>query len=212
MNPASVPPVIAPRRRRVWLWVLLGAGLCLSPFLLLGGIALSYLSLDSDVRALRQHVMAATDARWRTKVQMSVGRTTLGAIGQGLRLVDHQNMDDARLALRAVRHASVGVYERTSGGEASWSREQLFADTDRAMKRRGWTRLVGVADRKETVLIYVQEEFKDDEPLEIWLAVVDGREMVVVSTCVDPRVLGELVERHAGDEMKRHLRLSKLRL
>ena len=204
------PPLIAPRRRPVWRWVLVAAGLCLAPFVLLGAIALSYLTLDSDVRTLRKHVMAATDAQWHTKVQMSVGRTTLGAIGQGLRFVDHKDMDDARLALRAVKHASVGVYERTSG-EANWSREKLFADTDRAMQRRGWTRLVGVAERKETVLIYVQDEFKDDEPLEICLAVVDDREMVVVSTCVDPRVVGELVERHAGEEMKKHFRFAKFR-
>jgi hypothetical protein len=202
----SEPTILKPRRH-VWRWVLLAAGLCLAPFLLLGAVAVSYLTLDSDVRTLRKHVMAATDAQWKTKVQMDVGSVTLDAIGLGLRFVKHKDIDEARLALSAVRHASVGVYERASAS-ADWSREKLFAETDRAMERRGWTRLVGVADHKETVLIYVQNDAKDDEPLDLCLAVVDGRELVVVSTSVDPRALGELVERHGGEEMK-HLRFAK---
>lgn len=208
MNPASPSP--APRRR-VWLWVLLAAGLCLSPFLLLGAAAVSYLTLDSDVRTLRRHVMAATDAEWCTRAQVSVGRLTLGAIGQGLRFVDHEDMPDARLAIRAVKHASVGVYERTSP-EASWSREDLFVKTDRAMRQRGWSRLVGVADRNETVLVYVADDFEEDEPVEICLAVVNGKKIVVASTRLDARAVSELVVKHAkGDDLKRQLRLSKLR-
>lgn len=187
-----------------------GAGLCLAPFLLLGVAAVSYLTLDRDVRMLRNHVMEATDVAWDTKVQMSIGRMTLGAIGQGLRLVDHKDMDDARLALRSVQHASVGVYERRVGG-GECPREQLFAATDRAMRNRGWTRMVGVAEKKETVLVYVQEEPEKNESVEICLAVITGKELVVASTTIDAAALGDLVARHADDDLKRHLRSAKLR-
>ncbi len=207
MNP--VPQATAPRRH-IWRWVLLGAGLCLTPFVLLAMAAVSYLTLDRDVRVLRQHVMAATDAGWNTKVQVSIGRATLGTIGQALRFVHHKDIADARLALRAVKHASVGVYERTSGG-ADWSREQLFVKTDRAMAKRGWTRLVGVADKKDTVLVYVHGDLDEDEPLELCLAVVNGKEMVVASTTIDAQALGELVAKHTGDDVKRHLRFAKFR-
>lgn len=198
-------------RRAIWRWVLLVAGICLAPFLLLGAIAVSYLTLDSDVRALRKQVMAATDASWHTKVQMDVGQVTLGAVNQGLRFVRHKDMADARLALSAVKHVSVGVYERTSE-RADCSSERLFVDTDRVMQRRGWTRLVGVADHKENVLIYARDRSGDNEPLDLCIAVVNGRELVVVSTSVDPSALGELVERHAGDGWKRQFRSSKLGL
>lgn len=208
MNPAPQTP--APRRQ-VWRWALLGAGLCLAPFLLLGLAAVSYLTLDRDVRVLRQHVMAATDARWSTKVQMSVGRLTLGVIGQGLRFVHQPNIDDARVALRAVRHASVGVYERTSG-TADCSREQLFVETDRAMQKRGWTRLVGVADKQESVLVYVQDDLDEDEPVEICVAVVNGKEMVVASTTIDAVALGEFLAKHAGEDIKSRLHFAKLKL
>ncbi len=207
MNPDPQSP--APRRH-IWRWVLLGAGLCLTPFLLLGLAAVSYLTLDRDVRVLRQYVMAASDAQWSTKAQVSVGRLTLGAIGQGLRFVHQPNIADARLALRAVRHASVGVYERTSGG-TNGSRKQLFVETDRAMQERGWTRLIGVADKQESVLVYVQDDLDEDEPIEICVAVVNGREMVVASTTIDAVALGELVAKHAGDSVKRHLRLAKFK-
>jgi hypothetical protein len=208
MTPVSQSP--APRRH-VWRWVLLGAGLCLTPFLLLGIAAISYLTLDRDVRVLRQHVMAATDARWDTKVQMSVGGFTLGAIRQGLRFIHQPNIDDARLALRAVKHASVGVYERTSG-TADCSHEQLFGETDRAMQKRGWIRLVGVSDKKESVLVYVQKDLDEDEPIDICVAVVSGKEMVVASTTIDAAALGELVARHTGDDIKSRLHLARLKL
>ena len=206
MNPTSPSP--APRRH-IWRWVLLAAGICLAPFLLLGAVAISYLTLDSDVRALRKQVMAATDASWHTKVQMDVGQVTLGAINEGLRFVHHKDMADARLALSAVKHASVGVYERTSD-RADWSNERLFGDTDRAMQGRGWTRLVGVVDHKENVLVYTRDSRGDNEPLDLCIAVVNGRELVVVSTSIDPSALGDLVERHAGEGWKRPLRFAKL--
>lgn len=208
MNP--VPQATPGPRRHVWRWVLLGAGLCLAPFVLLAVAVVSYVTLDRNVRVLRNHVMEATDAGWSTKVQMSVGRLTLGAIGQGLRFVDHKDMADVRMALRSVKHASVGVYERRSGGN-DWSREQLFVETDRAMQKRGWTRMVGVAEKKETVLVYVQDDLDEDEPFEICVAVVNGKELVVVSTTVDGEALGDLITRHTGDEVKRHLRSARFK-
>jgi hypothetical protein len=204
-----VPPTLAPRRH-VWRWVLLGVSLCLAPFVVFGMVAYSYLSLDRDVAVLRRHVMDATDAHWSPKIQVSLGRITLATIGQGLRFVHHKDIADARLALGAVRQASVGVYERTTGG-ADWSRAQLFGETDRAMQQRGWTRLVGVVDHKETVLIYVSDDMKEDGPVELCLAVVTDREMVVASTTVDAGVLGELVARHTGEDVKGHLHFTKLK-
>jgi hypothetical protein len=203
-QPAQTP---AAPRRRVWPWVL---GICLTPFVLLGLAVASYINLDSDARALRRTVMSATHADWNTKVQFSVGRTTLGAVGTGLWFVNHEHMADARLALRAVKHASVGVYELASQ-KIDLSREQLFHDTDRAMTKRGWTRLVGVSQKNEAVMVYVADDADEDDPLEICVAVVNGREMVVVSTSVDGDSLNQLIERHAGEDIRRtfqkHVRL-----
>ncbi|MDP1578863.1 MAG: hypothetical protein Q8M02_01205 [Candidatus Didemnitutus sp.] len=193
-----VPPV----RRRNWPWIV---GLLLTPFLVLGIAAASYLTLESDAAMLRTQVMAATGTTWKTKVQFNIGRATLGAVGAGLSLVDHQDIADARLALAAVRHASVGVYELT-GAAPQISRSKLLTVTDNAMRQRGWTRMVSVAEERESVLIYVSENSSANAPLELCLAVVGERELVVVSTRVSPDEIGALVERHAGKALRQNLR------
>ena len=208
MNPQTPAPSASTPRRHVWRWVFLGLGICLTPFVILAIGAASFLTLDRDAAVLRQHVMAATDNGWSTKVQLSLGRIALGAVRTGLAFVHNKDIDDARLALAAGRHASVGVYERTPG-RADWSRQQLFADADKAMQKRNWTRLVGVADKKDTVLIYVPQDIDPDDPVEICLAVVNDKELVVVSTCVDASILAELAAKHSGDDLKSHLRLAK---
>lgn len=200
MNPTTPQTPAAPRRR-LWPWVL---GICLAPFAIMAVAVASYITLDSDAAALRRHVMKATNADWHTKVQCSVGRITLGAVRGGLLFVNKPEVADARLALAAVKHASVGVYERRQQNGA-WSREQLFVDTDLAMKKRGWTRLVGVSDRAEAeaVLIYTPDDLDAGDPIDICVAVVNNRELVVVSTTVDPDTLAELVERHTPEQIKR---------
>ncbi len=198
-------------RRSFWRWLLFGVGLCLAPVLLLALVALSYITLDRDAAVLRRQVMAASPEGWGTKFQLDVGRTTLGAIRCGLGLVHDRNLADARLALAAVRHASVGVYARTAG-KADWSRPQLFAAADRAMGQRGWTRLVGVADPRHTVLVYAARDLAPDEPVAICVAVVEKQKLVVVSTTVDAVLLAELAARHAPGEGNGPLQLAGLRL
>ncbi len=206
MDSAPVPtapaPAPAPSRRRLWPWIL---GLALAPFVIVGIAAASVLTLDRDAAALRRHVMAASGTEWSTKVQVSVGGLILGGLRTGLWLVPSAEVADARLALGAVRHASVGVYERV-GGALALSREELLVSTDRAMRSRGWTRLVGVTEAKESVLIYVSDDADPDAPLELCLAVVADKELVVVSTAVSPEALHDLIERHAGADLRAHLR------
>ena len=205
-SPLSPPAAPAPvkRRRRLWPWVL---GLLLSPFVLLGLAAFSFLTLDGDAAALRRHVMRASDSTWHTRIQFSVGRATLGALRAALRFVhDNDRIDDARLALGAVNRASVGVYE-LAAGTADCSPAALLADTDRAMRERGWTRFAGVTGREETVLIYATDDRAGGDPVEFCLAVVQPRELVVVSTSMDADALGELVTRHLPADLKEKLHL-----
>src|SRR5438046_994281 len=111
MNPAIAPE--SKSRRRLGWWIALGFGLLLIPPVVLGVGVLSMLRLDRDAAALKREVMAASDAGWHTKVQLSVGWVTLGALRTGLCFIQHEHVDEARLALRSVRRASVGVYECT---------------------------------------------------------------------------------------------------
>lgn len=192
--PISTSPA---KPRRLWPWVLLGV-IC-APFVLLGAAAVSYLSLDRDAATLRREVMRATDADWDTRVQFSVGRATFGTARGCLAIVQNDKVDEARHALAAVRSASVGVYE-LRGRQRDWSRGDLAHRTDEAMRDRGWARAVGVIDGNQAVLVYVPngEEAVD----EVCLAVLDGRQLVVVSAELRPEELMALIERHAGDKFR----------
>ena len=200
-TPATIP---APRRR-IWPWVL---GICLTPFVLLGITIASVLTLDRDAATLRRHVMAATDSSWDTKIQFSVGSLLFSAVRTGLLFVHEKGVDDARLALAAVKHASVGIYE-LQDRHADWSREQLFVQTDRAMQKRGWSRLAGIVDHNDTVLVYISDDLDPDDDVEICIAVVSGKELVVASTRLDPASLMRLVEKHAVGDLRHSLRLAK---
>jgi len=208
MNPVTPPSV--PPRRRIGRWIALGLVILLTPMVVLGVGVISMLSLDRDAAILRREVMAASDAKWHTKVQMSIGSVTLGAVRTGMRFIKHENIEDARLAMAAVRRASVGVYECTSGGD-DLSLPQLFARTDQVMRQRGWTRLVGVGEGDETVLVYTSDDIGSGSQIELCVAVVNDREMVVASTKVDAERLAELAMRHMPkDGLRGKLKAAKL--
>jgi hypothetical protein len=190
MNP-SAP---SSRPRRIWPWVLL---VLLSPFVVVGAVAVSILTLDGDARVLRREVMAASDTHWHTKIQCSVGGVVLGVARTVLDFVPHKNATDARAALAAIRHASVGVYE-LAGPEPEWSASQLFGHVDDVMAGRGWTRLVGVEDNRDRVLVYAEEQGGGSNRLNLCLAVMEDRELVVVSTSVDSDQLAKAVQQISG--------------
>ncbi len=82
--------------------------------------------------------------------------------------------------------------------------------TDESMRRRGWTRIVGVAEKSATVLIYAPAG--DDEPERICIAVAGPREVVVVSARLHAAALQELVQSVTRDRLRfgRELRPSEL--
>lgn len=190
----SAPAPVAKSERRLARWLLLGLLLLITPVVMVGIGVASLFRLNRDAAMLKREVMAATEAGWNTKVQVSAGWCTLTAARTILRFVDDKNVEDARLALSAVRHASVGVYEQSGGG--TWSRGRLIARTDERMQGRGWNRLAGITGENESVLIYTKDEAGDGDRLELCVAVVDGRDLVVVSTRVDAGTLLKLAEKH----------------
>lgn len=208
MNASDSP---APVRRR---WSLLRwIGLCflvaLVPVVILVVAALSFVTLDRDAATLRQEVVAASNAKWKTKVQVSAGWATLAAARTVLRFVDHEHRNEARDALAAVRRASVGVYER-AGRAGDASPERLFAHVDRAMGERRWTRLVGVDDERSIVLVYTTEAKVDDEDIGVCVAVVNDDQLVVLSTSLRQKALLKLIERHVPRDTL-HAQLAAIR-
>jgi hypothetical protein len=167
----------------------------------LGLVAWSFLTLDRDAAGLREAAMAAAPAAWRQRVALDFGGITLGGLRAISGWVRAPHLDEARLALRAVEAVSVGVYQRPQGGERV-SPAAFFGATDSAMMRRGWTRLLAVADREQQVAIYVPGRETADGHLTLCLAVLHARELVVVKARLGADGLGELIAGHLPAELR----------
>lgn len=180
------------------------AALFVASALTLGLAAYSFLTLSSEASLLRREVMAASGTEWKTTVQLSVGRCTLWALRTGLVFFPDARMAEVREALGAVSSVSVGVYRNAAAGGAAGdssrvdaaggSTASLFDAADRLMRLRGWTRVVGVSDAREKVLIYMPTGV--GEPTEVCLAVMKRRELVVVSASLDAASLATMAGRH----------------
>lgn len=204
MNPSvSIPG----SRRRILRWFLIGIGLCLTPFAILVIAAASYFVLDRDTVALREQVMRATDARWHTQVQMSLGNATINAVNFGLHFVRTKNGADVCNVLAAVKRVSVGIYECKPSSSRGWP-EQFLADTDRVMQKRGWSRLISVVGENNSVLIYVPQDRNGEETMEVCLAGVSRHELVVATARLDASALAELVNHYGSGEPKKHRQLA----
>jgi hypothetical protein len=171
-------------RRHVWRWIL--AATCVFLAMAAGG-AYSLLTLSREATALRRGVLDTYAGGSSTRFQMSLDGSLLGLVRTGL--IFAPLPAEARLALKSVRKASVGVYELKD----AMSRSNLMSRADAVMLARGYSRIIGVIEDDETVLIYVPEEANADT-LEVCLAVLDGRELVVVSARVASEPLLKLIE------------------
>lgn len=188
------PPAATPKpRHRLWPWIL---GAALTPPVALGLMIWSAFHLSREATALRQQVMIATGADWNSKVQFSAGPLLLAAVRAGVGCL-HDVPPEARAALGAVRSASVGVYERKHPG-APVSRDHLLAAADQSMARRGWIRIVGVADAGETVAIYLPAGGENAAPSGVCLAVCSDRELVIVAARIEPAALAALAVQELG--------------
>ena len=150
--------------------------------------------------------MAATHSSWNTKIQLSIGRVSLTAIRTILAFVPKVD-DRAKLALRAIHGASVGIYD-LQGTAGIIETIQLLREADRAMARRGYARLVAVHNHGDTVLVYAPTEISNEASVDLCVAVVNGPELVVVSTSVDAALLADLARQQAGPELNHRLHLA----
>ncbi len=191
MNPPAVPS-----RHRVWPWLL---GLALTPFVACAMLVASVVRLNADAAVLRSEITHASGARWRTMVQFSVPRAGVSAA----RVVTSFINDvppEAREALDAVRSASVGVYDCAP---CDAGHGLPVAAIDDVMVGRGWVRLVGVVDARDTVLVYLSPARAAAVPSSACIAVRSGSQFVVVAADFNAsalaRLASEQIAKHAGE-------------
>lgn len=190
MNPTEPQRPAAPRRH-VWRWV---GGLAAGCLLIVAIGIYNLVTLSRDAAALRQELFSALDLRASPKVQISVGPGLLAVARLGMTFVDSVP-PEAREALKAIKAASVGVYQLREN-LPSEGRAKLFAAADGLMKRRDWIRVVGVNNDHETVLIYMPANSRNRDVLRVCLAVCQRDQVVVVSAVAEGEALIELARDH----------------
>lgn len=188
---------VQPPRRRLWRWVL-GVSLGLMAVTAIG--AYDLLTLNRAAAVLRREVIGSDGHRFVTRVQLSLNGACLSTIRAGLHLTNLPA--EARLALQSVRKMSVGVYELRDANDHSL-RPTLAHRADEAMVSRGYTRIVGVKDKGETVLIYAPADATGDE-LDVCLAVMDGENLVIASVRIATTPLVHLIERELRERSGGH--------
>jgi hypothetical protein len=144
--------------------------------------------LSRQAKGLRDSVLRATGADWRTAIELNAGSLALALARTGLSFCDLP--PEARTVLDSVRQAEVGLYQRPSG-KGLLGRTNPLDAADQVMATQGWDRLVGVVNHQNLVAVYVPRKQDSESDVKICALVLDRRQMIVVSARAD---LGPLFE------------------
>jgi hypothetical protein len=180
-------PPLVPRRRR-WRLALLFI------FLLVAGLVAAVAStvmLSRDAAWLRDELAAERGEAWTTRLQVSAGWGVLTAARAVVSRIDDVP-PEARLALAAVRRASVGIYELQEAVD-----DGVLASLAIPEGIPGWERIVTVRARNETVVIYAKAPRAGANQVDVAIGVRERTKVVIVSATVAPEGLMALVGQHA---------------
>jgi hypothetical protein len=187
MNPAAPLSPPPPRSRTIWRVLLIGTAVC---FVGTAWAVYHTVTPTKDNRLLRDELVSQLHAAPSTQIQITAGPLLLSTARTVLGFLD-DIPSEARLAMRAVRQASVGVYlldaEMKKTGRAGF-----FTSADEVMRRRGWTRIVGVNDEESVVLIYVPDDEPSGSSERVCVAVCSQKTLVIVSGTIQIAPLVDL--------------------
>ena len=187
----QLPPVIRPVRAVSAGYIVLAGVFALLGLGTLGVIGVFHLSSDTSV--LRETVMTAVPGEWDKKVALRVGWLTTGLVRCGSRFFHMP--PEPRAAIEAVHGAEVGVYKLREEPR-SVNRGVVLDRADKVMTRRGWVRVVGVVQENQLVAVYLPGKGLSTNRMKACVAVLDGRDLVVVSARGNLEPLLDIIEKH----------------
>jgi hypothetical protein len=162
----------------------------------------SYFRLSSETNVLRESVMRSADGRWQKRIAVNLGWLTTGLVRAGSHLF--KMPAEPRAALDSIRGVEVGVYhlaERRSRGD----RAGAMACADKAMRARGWDRVVGVLEDNDVVALYMPRKPGWTGTVKCCVMVLNGQELVVASVRGNPEPLLALAadRAHLSEKLQR---------
>jgi len=193
MNSTPVSGAARRKRFRWWQWLL---AMSAAGVVLLAIAVVNAVTLARDATVLRDEVVGALATKAKVNVQVSAGPVLLSALRGGLRFAKEMP-EEARLALSAVRKASVGVY--TIDAKGSEERAQaMFASATEVMARRGWQRVVAVNEGDTQVMVFAPTRSGWTSAQKVCVAVCDEDKLIVVTGTIRPEPLVEIAERRGA--------------
>lgn len=187
MNSINEAPAAPRRRVRILRWFLIAGGACV----LLGAVVVANaVTLTRDAAALRNDVLDTAGLETKSRIQFTVGPVLLSLVRSGLSFVPEME-PEARLALNAVRKASVGIYSLRETRESAGS-VAMFGRAEATMQERGWRRIVAVNNDEANVMVFAREESRGNGPQKLCVAVRSGDRLIVVAGTVNPEPLVKL--------------------
>lgn len=173
MNTNATPEPTPPRRSLLRSFLIVTAFLAIASVVAVANL----LTLSREAAILRDELVDGFEASPSTQIQVSAGPLLLTVVRIGLGFIPDLP-EEARLALRAVRKASVGVYQFS--GDAHEGRRKMIVSADTRMRRQGWDRVVTVTHDDTLVLAYAPGEGSG------WFG---GRQKVCVAIFADERLV-----------------------
>ena len=203
MNAAQTPPP------RFWLrpWHVVVVVLIGLPALCAFGIT-SYFRLSSETKALRASVMSSAAGRWEKQFAVRVGFFSMSAVRWGSHLFDLP--PEARAALDAVRGGEVGIYKLAGNEPAFRDTSAILPAADRAMKVRGWERVVGVVQGDQVVGVYLPHKGFSYQRVGCCVYVLQERELMVVSARGNLDPILKMVRKQMENGPGHQIRISRL--
>jgi hypothetical protein len=157
-------------------------------------IATGCFRVSSETQALRDAALEFMEAD--EKIELGVGFFTLRLARFGTQFLELP--PEAKLVLDAVDGAECSIYEIQGKKPDS---AKVLARADKAMGKRGFDRIVGVADREQLVAVYVPRSTKSHRNMHISILVLDRKQLVCVKARGDLEPLVQI----ALEQVKQHL-------
>jgi len=137
--------------------------------------------------------MESVPGQWDKQFAVHVGWLTMGVVRWGSSFF--KLPPEPKAALEAVHGAEVGVYKLHDAAR-SFDYSAVFAAADKSMRRRGWERIVGVAQRGQFVAVYMPRDIHTFKRMGCCVVVLNDQNLVVASARGNLLPLFELATQH----------------
>ncbi len=152
--------------------------------LVIGLTALTFtgcFGVDGDFVKVKSMVMNSVDGGFKKDVEFSVGSVGM-SFARLVVSIDNDD-EDAKMILKNISGAQIGVYKRSHYSNADFNFSSL-KDLDKRMRDEDWQCVVKHVERNELTGVYIR--YEDDEINQAYVINIDDGDLTIV------RVEGDL--------------------